>query len=386
MKPKLLAAILILSAPSALRAQAAPVPSFSFCGTYGAYVMLYKNTDQFEELGKLRCGEKVEVLGKWFDYLQIRTVDGKVGWARAADVTGGPASTPTGTPFGMTNSPVQSPQHEAAVPLNNKNIISMQAMRLSPEVIIAKIQSSSTSFDTSASGLQKLKYAGVPDKVIVAMLQPPATPVAPVEAAKPPAVLQIKIPDGTSVDLTTVAALSSDDVREGMTIHLKVLNDVVINGVTVLRRDSDARARVYVINQPTFTSKVGQVEWAMEDIAAINGDLVPATFAPLEPQSATASDIAAVNTGTTWEFRKNKPTTMPAGRRLRATIHGDIILNVPAALAAQEGPAAQGAQPTEADATRTLSASASNTQVPNSQNPEPSPEVSSSRPTRTNPR
>jgi uncharacterized protein YgiM (DUF1202 family) len=380
MKPKLLAATLILAAATTARAQAPAqaqaAPSFSFCGTYGAYVMLYKNTDQFDELGKLRCGEKVEVLGKWFDYFQIRTQDGKVGWARSADVTGGPASTPTATPFGLTSAPVQSPQHEALVPLNNKNIISMQAMRLSPEVIIAKIQSSPTNFDTSTSGLQKLKYAGVPDKVILAMLQPsaPAAPPAVTEAPKPSGVLQIKVPDGTSVDLATITTLSSDDVREGTIIHLKVLNDVSIDGVTVLRKDSDARARVYVITQPTFTSKVGEVEWAMEDIAAINGDLVPATFAPLEPHSATASDIAAVDTGTTWQFRKNKPGTIPAGRRLRATIHGDIVLKVPAALAAQ------------ADPTRNLSASTSSASATNSQNLEPSPEVASSHPTRTNPR
>jgi hypothetical protein len=250
-------------------------------------------------------------------------------------------------------------------------------MRLSPEVIIAKIQSSPTSFDTSASGLQKLKYAGVPDKVIVAMVQASAIPAAApavTEAPKPSGVLQIRVPDGTPVDLTTISTLSSDDVREGMTIHLKVLNDVTIDGVTILRKDSDARARVYVITQPTFISKVGEVEWAMEDIAAINGDLVPATFAPLEPHSATASDIAAADTGTTWQFRKNKPSTMPAGRRLRATIHGDIVLKVPAAPAAQ------------ADATRNLSVSISTASATNSQNLEASPEVSSSRPTRTNPR
>jgi hypothetical protein len=375
MKPKLLAAILVLAAASTAHAQA-PAPAFSFCGTYGAYVMLYKNTDQFEELGKLRCGEKVEVLGRWFDYLQIRTLDGKVGWARSADVTGGPASTPTATPFGLTNQPAKPPQHEAAVPLNNKNIISMQAMRLSPEVIVAKIKSSPASFDTSATGLQKLKYAGVPDKVIVAMVEAPTSPtVTPApEAPKPSDIVQVRIPYGTSVDLTTITALSSDAVREGMTIRLKVLNDVTIDGVTILRKDSDARARVYVINQPTFTNKIGNVEWAMEDIAAINGDFVPATFAPLEPRSATASDIAAADTGTTWEFRKNKPTTMPAGRRLRATIHGDILLKVPAALTAQS------------DATSNLTASSSNPSAASSQNVEPSPEVSSARPTRTNPR
>ena len=80
MKLRYAAAILVLASSStAVFAQA---PAYSFCGTYGAYVMLYKNTDQFEELGKLRCGEKVDVLSKYFDYLQIRTLDGKIGWVR----------------------------------------------------------------------------------------------------------------------------------------------------------------------------------------------------------------------------------------------------------------------------------------------------------------
>jgi uncharacterized protein YgiM (DUF1202 family) len=345
MKLNLAAVITILTAAPAAFSQA--TPAFSNCGTYGAYVMLYKNTDTFEQLGKLRCAEKVEILGKWFDYLQVRTTDGKTGWVRAADVTGGPASAPTGTPFGMTSSAAQ-PQHDIVVPLTNKNIISMQSMRLGADVILAKIKSSPTNFDTTPSGLQKLKFAGVPDKIILAMVQAqtpdqptvgtagsPAPSSAALNAPKAADVLQVKVPDGTSVDLVTLTTLSSDDVREGMTIHLKVLNDVVIDGVTVLRKDSDARARVYVINQPTFTNKVGDVEWAMQDVAAVNGDLIPVTFGALEAPAATASDIAAVDTGTSWQFRKKQPSNMPAGHRLRATTHGDITLKIPAALATQ---------------------------------------------------
>jgi len=344
MKRKLAAVIAILAAAPAAFSQA--TPAFSNCGTYGAYVMLYKNTDTFEQLGKLRCAEKVEILGKWFDYLQVRTTDGKTGWVRAADVTGGPAAPqPTGTPFGLTSAAAQ-PQHDIVVPLTNKNIISMQSMRLGTDVILAKIKSSPTNFDTTPSGLQKLKFSGVPDKIIVAMVeshdQPaatapasPAPALAAVNAPKADDVLHVRVPDGTSVDLVTMTTLSSDDVREGMTIHLKVLNDVVIDGVTVLRKDSDARARVYVINQPTFTNKVGDVEWAMQDVAAVNGDLIPVTFVALESPSPTASDIAAVDTGTSWQFRKKQPSTMPAGRRLRATTHGDITLKIPAALATQ---------------------------------------------------
>jgi len=344
MKRKLAAVIAILAAAPAAFSQA--TPAFSNCGTYGAYVMLYKNTDTFEQLGKLRCAEKVEILGKWFDYLQVRTTDGKTGWVRSADVTGGPAAPqPTGTPFGLTSAAAQ-PQHDIVVPLTNKNIISMQSMRLGTDVILAKIKSSPTNFDTTPSGLQKLKFSGVPDKIIVAMVeshdQPaatapasPAPTLAAVNAPKADDVLHVRVPDGTSVDLVTMTTLSSDDVREGMTIHLKVLNDVVIDGVAVLRKDSDARARVFVINQPTFTNKVGDVEWAMQDVAAVNGDLIPVTFVALEAPSPTASDIAAVDTGTSWQFRKKQPSTMPAGRRLRATTHGDITLKIPAALATQ---------------------------------------------------
>ena len=356
MKRKLAAVIAILAAAPAAFSQA--TPAFSNCGTYGAYVMLYKNTDTFEQLGKLRCAEKVEILGKWFDYLQVRTTDGKTGWVRAADVTGGPAAPqPTGTPFGLTSAAAQ-PQHDIVVPLTNKNIISMQSMRLGTDVILAKIKSSPTNFDTTPSGLQKLKFSGVPDKIIVAMVeshdQPaatapasPAPALAAVNAPKADDVLHVRVPDGTSVDLVTMTTLSSDDVREGMTIHLKVLNDVVIDGVAVLRKDSDARARVYVINQPTFTNKVGDVEWAMQDVAAVNGDLIPVTFVALEAPSPTASDIAAVDTGTSWQFRKKQPSTMPAGRRLRATTHGDITLKIPAALATQT--------PTPSDSAKTSS-------------------------------
>src|SRR5271156_4939134 len=195
MKFKLIAAIAILATAPAAFSQA--TPAFSYCGTYGAYVMLYKNTDTFEELGKLRCAEKVEILSKWLDYLQVRTVDGKTGWVRAADVSGGPASSPSGTPFGMTSAAVQ-PQHDIVIPLTNKNILTMQGMHLGPDVILAKIKSSPTNFDTTPSGLQKLKFAGVSDKVIIAMVQAHAEPAAPApagtEAPKAPEVLQVKIP------------------------------------------------------------------------------------------------------------------------------------------------------------------------------------------------
>jgi hypothetical protein len=347
MKGKFLLPFLFLATSSSAFAQS---QAFSFCGTYGAYVMLYKDTDQFEELGKLRCGEKVDVLGRWFDYLQIRTLDGKIGWVRSADISGGPAVLPSPTPFGLTSSTVPL-QHEAPVPLSNKNIFSMHATRLSPDVIIAKIKSSPTRFDTSADGLEKLKRAGIPDNVILAMVQSSAvtttvTPVA--DRPKPPEVLQFKVPDGMPVEVEMAESVPSDAVREGTIIHLKVAKDVVINGVTVFRKGSEARARVYVITQPAFMGKPGQISWAMDDITAINGDHLPATFAPKEAGTTSSLASNVEDTGTTWEFRKNKPSTMAAGHRMRVTIHGDIILKIPADLVTQSPASGDSVSPIQA--------------------------------------
>src|ERR1700735_884172 len=53
--------------------------SYARCGTYDSYLFIYRTTEKFEELGKLRCQEKVEVLSHSDGYSQIRTLDGA--WA-----------------------------------------------------------------------------------------------------------------------------------------------------------------------------------------------------------------------------------------------------------------------------------------------------------------
>jgi Protein of unknown function (DUF2846) len=65
-------------------------------------------------------------------------------------------------------------QKEAA--LKNDDVIDMVKTGLGPDLIIAKIKSSATKFDTSAGALKSLKEAGVPENVMLAMIQA-GTPV-----------------------------------------------------------------------------------------------------------------------------------------------------------------------------------------------------------------
>jgi hypothetical protein len=78
--------------------------------------------------------------------------------------------------------PAPSAAQEA---LTNDDVVKLVKGGLPESVIIQKIRSSPRKFDTSADGLIKLKNAGVPDKIIEAMVAPASAP--PTAAAPPPA-------------------------------------------------------------------------------------------------------------------------------------------------------------------------------------------------------
>ena len=67
--------------------------------------------------------------------------------------------------------------------LTNDVVVKLVKGGLPESVIVQKIRASERKFDTSADGLIKLKNAGVPDKVIEAMVAPPAAAAAPPPAA-----------------------------------------------------------------------------------------------------------------------------------------------------------------------------------------------------------
>jgi hypothetical protein len=58
--------------------------------------------------------------------------------------------------------------------LTNKDILDMNKTGLPPEIVVAKIKSSPCNFNTSAAQLQQLKLNGLPDAVILAMVQAPS--------------------------------------------------------------------------------------------------------------------------------------------------------------------------------------------------------------------
>ena len=327
MKIRLCVVVLLFSLLGAASSKAATT-GYAYCGTYGSYVLLYKSVDQLEELGKLRCGEKVEVITRWVEYFQVRTLDGRVGWVHYAEISNTAGAAPTSN-FGMTDSSVP---HAAAVPaLTNTNIMKMHVMRLSADVIVAKIQSSPCEFDTDPATLQKLKQAGLPDKVILAMVQAPLASAPP--APKTPEIIEVKIPGGTPIEVELSMNVSSDAAQDGMIVPMTVAQDVVVNGVAVFQRGSEAHARVTTIKQPGFMNRPpGEISWTMEYVTAVTGEHIPVTFFSKEAAANPASSFLGA-AGPSWEFRKGKPAVVTAGKRFDTVVHSGAVVRVPQALA-----------------------------------------------------
>ena len=62
---------------------------------------------------------------------------------------------------------------DGLITLNNADILTMVRAKLPAALIVEKINTSSCSFDTFPSVLAELKYKGVPDAVLMAMVQAP---------------------------------------------------------------------------------------------------------------------------------------------------------------------------------------------------------------------
>jgi|HubBroStandDraft_5_1064220.scaffolds.fasta_scaffold69004_1 membrane-associated protease RseP (regulator of RpoE activity) len=64
-------------------------------------------------------------------------------------------------------------QPKAENPLTNSDVVGMVKAGIGVEIMVAKIKTATCSFDTSPAALKELKDAGVPDSVILAMVQTP---------------------------------------------------------------------------------------------------------------------------------------------------------------------------------------------------------------------
>jgi hypothetical protein len=232
--------------------------------------------------------------------------------------------------------------------LTNADIVTMVKAKLSPALIIEKINTSSCNFDTFPSVLAELKYKGIPDEVLMAMIQAPhgtrkvaalaksPIPGAAVSAAVP-IVTAVTIPDGTPLEVEAAYTVSSGDVEEGSPVSFNVVQPLKINGVTVIARGARATARVTKAKKGGSWGRAGKLAWSMQDVVGVDGSRIPLQFAKSTKGDSKGGTVATgmVVTGLIflpaaplWGFKKGKDAKVPAGRRFDVMVHGDTVVNV----------------------------------------------------------
>jgi hypothetical protein len=315
--------------------------SYAQCGTYDSYLFIYRTTEKFEEVGKLRCEEKVEVLSRSEGYSQIRTLDGRVGWVHDADLSETPPPPQRKFSFGWTEitpevqpkpapTPIAAARHPGS-DLTNADIVAMLRERSDTDTIVKKIRSSRCAFDTTPESLLQLKASGLSDKVILTMLGAPDASETPEQKA--PESVDVRIPDGTPLEVELNGTVWAEGVREGMIVEMLAAEDLVINGVPVILRGAEARARVIAVREPGSRGGSGEVAWFMQDVVSVSGDHIPVTFAAKQPGNNRTRNFEGYPYFSS-EFHNGSAAIKASNQHFRVVTHGDTVLSVSQSLTA----------------------------------------------------
>jgi hypothetical protein len=223
----------------------------------------------------------------------------------------------------------QRPKVEAAE-LSNNDVIEMAKSGLAAEVIIAKIRTSPSRFDTTPATLAKLKEAGLSDGVLTAMVLGRID-----DLSASMSDVSVKVPDGTEIEIQLKNTLSGQEIKLGDIVDFIVLRVVQVNGVTVFERDASARARITTAKKSGRWGKAGKLEWAMQDIQAPDGNRIPARFTKRELGDSKGGTVAVATVASAvflgpfallWGLKKGRPAIIPAGTRYSVFVHGDATI------------------------------------------------------------
>ncbi len=215
--------------------------------------------------------------------------------------------------------------------LTNIDIVKMLQGGLSPEIVIAKIRTSATKFDTSAEAMTLLKKEGISDAVILAMVEA-GTPK--VSSAASGELTEVKVADGQELEVELSRNASGQDMKVGDIVDFTVTQAVIVNGVMIIEKGAPARAHITTAKQAGRWGRAGKLEWAMKDVMTVDGNRIPVRFTERSLGDSRGGTVAVAAVATTvllgplgllWGLKKGKPAIIPAGNRYAVFVHGDTV-------------------------------------------------------------
>jgi len=228
---------------------------------------------------------------------------------------------------------IQQAQTSSA-PLNNQDVIGMVKAGLAPELIVAKIKASKSSFDTSPETLKKLQTDGLPGEIIMAMIVAGERP----RVGETPGRSSYTIPKGTVVDFETCYPINSQEFRNGDAISFRVVNPVVVNDAVVIVQGATATGVVTKAERGGHWGRAGRITWAMKEVTAVDGNRIPLEFTGHTVGDSKGAKVAAqtIAMGALMGplapiallsgFKRGENAYIPAGKRYQASVRSDATI------------------------------------------------------------
>lgn len=227
----------------------------------------------------------------------------------------------------------------SVTPLINQDIIRMVKADFTAETIIAELRSAPCDFVTTPSALRQLKDEGVPDAVILAMVMAPkpasaiTQPTAALEAEK---TVQVKIPNGVTVEVEAPFDINSQYFRKGDKLSFRVVNPVRVDGRVVIAPGATATALVTLAERGGHFGRAGRIAWMMQEVTAVDGTRIPlqaggrivgdshgAKVATQVILSGFFVPLALIAAG----FKRGENAILPAGKRMEVSTQGETTVS-----------------------------------------------------------
>ena len=142
------------------------------------------------------------------------------------------------------------------------------------------------------------------------------------------------LPDGTPLKLRLLNKLDSKTAKNGEEIPFDVVNDVVVGGVTVLRRGAPATGVVTQATGSKTMGRAGRLSFTIDPIKLQNGADVPVrAFNRTSGENRTGEMIAdmlvvPIAAAPFFLLIHGTDTVFPRGTEITAFVNGDLRLNL----------------------------------------------------------
>jgi hypothetical protein len=150
----------------------------------------------------------------------------------------------------------------------------------------------------------------------------------------------VTLPAGTSIQLEFADTIDSETAADGQKVNMKVIYDVKVKNVTVIKGGTIADAKVISVERKGILGKPGTIGVQVRSVRAVDGTIqvrsvraVDGTMVPLSASKVvkgeskeTKSVVITLLLCVFAIFIKGEPATMQAGSVMEAQTLGDVTI------------------------------------------------------------